>query len=541
MIIGIYSRKSKYTGKGESIGNQVEMCKEYIHSHIKGSDSAEIIIYEDEGYSAKNIDRPQFQKMLMDSKANKLDYIVCYRLDRISRNVSDFASLIEYLSSKDIAFICIKEQFDTSSPMGRAMMYIASVFAQLERETIAERVRDNMMMLARTGRWLGGTTPTGFDSEKVESLIIDGKLKSSFKLKFNSKEIAIVKEIYNQFLKTGSISSVSKYLISKNIKSRSGKYFSNLGIKEILTNPVYCIADENAYNYFVEKKSDVCFSIKGCTNKYGLTSFNKRNYNKKHAPRNDESKWIIAIGKHHGIVCGQDWVNIQKRLEQNKPTSDKKATNTHNTYSLLSGMIFCQKCGERMFAKPRNNSRMKSTFDYICNSKLKGNTSLCNCQNLNGMHTDDLVCDYLMDYMNIDSNIYKMIENLKSKIKNENKADRLSEIDNQISKHNEEINNLVSSLSQPNISKLLIEKIDSNVLRLTNQIDELQKEKEQILKASSDLSSDTLQLDIIARTLSYFKEHFKQLSVNDKREIIKLLVEKITWDGENLDIFIYGE
>ena len=175
----IYSRKSVYTGKGESIENQIEMCKQYIHSKFSDLSDADITVYEDEGFSAQNTDRPQFQQMLRDIKLKKPDFVVCYRLDRVSRNVSDFSSLIEDLNDRDISFVCIKEEFDTSKPMGKAMMYIASVFAQLERETIAERVRDNMLMLARTGRWLGGTTPTGYTSEKQQEIIMDGKVKTS--------------------------------------------------------------------------------------------------------------------------------------------------------------------------------------------------------------------------------------------------------------------------------------------------------------------------------------------------------------------------
>lgn len=83
----IYSRKSVWTGKGKSIENQVEMCRQYIANRIDGGKDAEIVIYEDEGFSGKNLDRPQFQKMLADSKRQKPDYIVCYRLDRISRSV----------------------------------------------------------------------------------------------------------------------------------------------------------------------------------------------------------------------------------------------------------------------------------------------------------------------------------------------------------------------------------------------------------------------------------------------------------------------
>lgn len=162
----IYSRKSIYTGKGESIENQIELCRSYISSKYPCDPDPHIKIYEDEGFSGKNTERPQFQKMLCDIQLDPPDFIVCYRLDRISRSVSDFSTFIEKLNRLGISFLCIKEEFDTSRPMGKAMMYIASVFSQLERETIAERVRDNMLLLARSGHWLGGTPPTGYTSKK---------------------------------------------------------------------------------------------------------------------------------------------------------------------------------------------------------------------------------------------------------------------------------------------------------------------------------------------------------------------------------------
>ena len=140
MKFKIYSRKSVFTGKGECIENQVEMCRDYIFANFPGSEDCDITVYEDEGFSGKNLDRPQFQRMMRDIKRDKPDCLVCYRLDRISRNVGDFAALIEELGRRGVAFVCIREKFDTGTPMGKAMMYIASVFAQLERETIAEDV-----------------------------------------------------------------------------------------------------------------------------------------------------------------------------------------------------------------------------------------------------------------------------------------------------------------------------------------------------------------------------------------------------------------
>ena len=190
-IIAIYSRKSKFTGKGESIGNQVELCKEYVRVHYGDAAVDKVVVYEDEGFSGGNLNRPDFKKMMDAAKKRKFKAIIVYRLDRISRNISDFASLIEELARLDISFVSIKEQFDTSTPMVRAMMYIASVFSQLERETIAERIRDNMHKLSKAGRWLGRTTPTGYESEAVTNVTIDGKLRKRVRRKRFRKKFAI--------------------------------------------------------------------------------------------------------------------------------------------------------------------------------------------------------------------------------------------------------------------------------------------------------------------------------------------------------------
>ena len=119
--IAIYSRKSKFTGKGESIGNQIELCREYIRANHGQADADAAAVYEDEGFSGGNLERPAFKRMLRAARERKFKAVVVYRLDRISRNISDFSGLIEELSRLDIAFVSIKEQFDTGTPMGRAM------------------------------------------------------------------------------------------------------------------------------------------------------------------------------------------------------------------------------------------------------------------------------------------------------------------------------------------------------------------------------------------------------------------------------------
>lgn len=537
----IYSRKSVYTGKGESIENQIEMCKQYIHSKFSDVADTDITVYEDEGFSAKNTDRPQFQQMLQDIKLKKPDFVVCYRLDRISRNVGDFSSLIEDLNDRDISFVCIKEEFDTSKPMGKAMMYIASVFAQLERETIAERVRDNMLMLARTGRWLGGTTPTGYTSEKQTEIIIDGKVKTSCKLKDNPDELRAVDMIFEKFLELRSVSGVSKYLIKQGIKSRSGKYYSLPGIKEILQNPVYCVADKDALDYFAAQNSDVCFDEEDCSDKYGLLAYNKRDYKKKHAPRQSMDKWIIAIGKHKGRVSGKKWVAVQNIIYDNIPTG-KKPAKMHNDYSLLSGLIYCEKCGSRLFAKARSGKgATPGLFDYVCSSKLRGGTGLCDCQNISGKQADDMVCEFLMKYTDESSIIYKLLEKLKRDLQEQKQDNPLESIEAQMSKCNDEMNNLVRTLSQRDLSSAFIQRVNIRIGELDKELSSLAQKRERLQSNAESMADKAIQVDMLAAALSSLKNNFANLSIHEKRSLIRLLIKKIIWDGKDLHIFINGE
>ena len=235
----IYSRKSKFTGKGESVENQIEMCRNFIAMHYGDQAAKQALVYEDEGFSGGNLERPQFKQMMKDSHKKTFKAIVVYRLDRISRNIGDFAGLIEDRGDRGIDFISNKEQFDTGSPMGRAMMYIASVFSQLERETIAERIRDNMHELAKTGRWLGGNTPTGYTSESVTKVTVDGKTKSAYKLTQVPEEIQLVELIFDKFLETGSLTKTDQYLLEGGYRTKQDHEFTRFAIKGILTNPVY--------------------------------------------------------------------------------------------------------------------------------------------------------------------------------------------------------------------------------------------------------------------------------------------------------------
>lgn len=543
MNIFIYSRKSVYTGKGESVENQVEMCKEYISDKLPNAKQAEISIYEDEGFSAKNTNRPQFQQMIKDLKRIRPQYVICYRLDRISRNVSDFSSLIEELNHQNISFICIREEFDTSKPMGKAMMYIASVFAQLERETIAERVRDNMLLLARTGRWLGGTTPLGYTSEKLQEVVLDGKLKTACKLKENPGELSIVSSIYEKFLELRSVSGVSKYLIREGIGTRNGNMFSLPGIKEILQNPVYCIADEEAWDFFRKHHADICFERPDCSNRYGLLSYNKRDYRKKSAPRQEMDQWIVAMGKHKGVVSGKKWVTVQEILKSNIPTG-KKPSIMHNSYSLLSGTIYCSQCNSRMFAKQRrskeriSDERSQKSYDYICNSKLRAGTDLCNCFNLNGRQADNMVFESLLPYMNENKNIFLLLDKLKREIQKQIEKDPCKVIEDKIKKNTGEINNLIRTLSHDNLGEAFISRVNEKISELEGEITSLLEEQSRLKNKAGSYEESSLKINQASHDLISVRRIYRIMTLEEKRTLIKLMVQKIVWDGKKLHVYI---
>ena len=381
--IAIYSRKSRYTGKGESIGNQIDLCREYIRTHYGDAAAEHAVVFEDEGFSGGNLNRPDFKKMMTAAKDRKFKAIVVYRLDRISRNISDFSSLIEELGRLGIDFVSIRESFDTSSPMGRAMMYIASVFSQLERETIAERIRDNMHELAKTGRWLGGTTPTGYASESVKSITVDGKTKKACKLKLLPDEAEIIYKIFDLYEQYDSLTMTETELLRQGIKTKTGRSFTRFSIKSILQNPVYLIADKDAYQYFVDNEAELFAPESDFDGVRGVLAYNRSDQEKGRATvYNPISEWIVSVGEHPGIISSNRWIRVQESLERNKSKSYHKSRGNE---ALLTGLLWCS-CGSRMYPKVtgRKTADGQVVFPYMCKLKERSRRELCNVRNANG-------------------------------------------------------------------------------------------------------------------------------------------------------------
>ena len=537
----IYSRKSKFTGKGESIENQIELCLQYIAMHF-GEEAAEnVLVYEDEGFYGGNLERPQFKKMMKDSQKIAFAAIVVYRLDRISRNIGDFAKLIEDLGDRHIDFISIREQFDTSSPMGRAMMYIASVFSQLERETIAERIRDNMHELSKTGRWLGGTTPTGYASESLSSVTVDGKVKKACKLKPIPEEIQLVKTIFEVFMETGSLSKTDQYLLEHRCVTKRGKQFTRFAIRGILTNPVYMIADETAYQYLKENNVDLFAERSEFDGEHGVMAYNRtlQRPGKANQIRPME-EWIVAVGKHPGIIAGSDWVRVQAMLDVNKSKSYRRP---RSNVALLSGLLRCGECGDYMRPKLTNRRTADGEliYTYMCSTKERSHGTVCSMKNCNGNMLDADIIEQLKHLSEDGSDFIRQLEQSKrALLGNRQSYDaEISNLESEIAANEEEIKGLVSALGKSSGTSA-----ESYIMQ---QIDELHAKGEGLKRHLAELKELTsshaladIEFDLLAQMLSTFKDTVDKMTVEQKRAAIRTFVKEIIWDGRDAHVVLFG-
>ncbi|WP_298203120.1 recombinase family protein [Desulfosporosinus sp.] len=537
--ICFYSRKSKFTGKGESIGNQIEMGKDYSTRNF-GVTLLDEHSYEDEGYSGGTTDRPKFKLLMEKIKQKKYKVLIVYRLDRISRNIIDFADIIETLNKYNVAFISIRESFDTTTPMGRAMMYIASVFAQLERETAAERIRDNMIELAKTGRWLGGITPQGFDSEPITIIDLHGKERHQFKLVPNTQELEMINLVFDKFLELNSLTQLESFCVQNNKRTRNNIDFSRFALRSILTNPVYATADKEAYTYLVNNGFDIYADEKDFDGKHGLMVYNKTSQEKGHTNKiRDNSEWIVAIGAHPGVIPGKQWVKVQHQILQNSSKSYRKVKNSE---SLLSGLLRCAKCGSYMRPRiSRTNKEGVTVYYYMCELKEKSKKTRCDIKNVHGNDLDKLVIEEIKKLSSSDSELSNKIgkEKLNIEITKNSISSEIEMLEKNIKENEHAISNLVNTLSQAQntgATKYIIAQInekDKQTVSFKTRLAELRERSE-----NHDLKNEGF--DVMKDMLATFSQIIDTLDVAEKRNMIRSLTEKITWDGEFIDLVMFG-
>jgi site-specific DNA recombinase len=289
----IYTRKSSEEGLEQSFNSldaQREACEAFITSQSQEGWRLQPARYDDGGYSGGTMERPALQRLLNDVEAGKVNVIVVYKVDRLTRSLADFAKIVEAFDARGVSFVSVTQQFNTTTSMGRLTLNVLLSFAQFEREVTGERIRDKIAASKRKGMWMGGLVPLGYDLE-------------ARKLVPNPKEAALVCKIFSLYLELGCVSKLASHLSRENLKSKvwitssgarlGGNTFARGALYDLLQNRLYI----------------------------GEIRHHKQWY----------------AGEHEGIVARELWDKVQAQLCTNRITRRHRINDP--SASLLTGFI----------------------------------------------------------------------------------------------------------------------------------------------------------------------------------------------------------
>src|SRR3954451_16093382 len=206
----IYTRVSTEHGLDQEF-NSLDAQYDAASAYIKGQAHAGWTLirarYDDGGYSGGSTDRPDLQKLLEDIRAQKIDVIVVYKVDRLTRSLADFAKLVDLFDAHDVSFVSVTQSFNTTSSMGRLTLNVLLSFAQFEREVIGERVRDKVAASKRKGLWVGGSIPLGYRSVNKKPHVVP-------------EEADLVRKIFADYLRLGSVAALAASLEAEGIRPK---------------------------------------------------------------------------------------------------------------------------------------------------------------------------------------------------------------------------------------------------------------------------------------------------------------------------------
>lgn len=266
-------------------------------------------IFEDAGFSAKNTDRPAFQKMITKIRNGEFTHLLVWKIDRISRNLLDFCSMYDELKKYNCTFISKNEQFDTSNAIGEAMLKIILVFAELERKMTGERVTSVMLDRASKGLWNGAPVPLGYSFHPKTKYpeVID-------------EEATTVHLIYDMYEKYKSTSSVRNYLNQHNIKTKRNGTWTTKTISDIIRNPFYI--GTYRYNYRESARGKI----------------------------KPKEEWIVVEDNHPALINKELWTSCNNIMDQNSERNSS-AFRDNSKIHVLAGLIVCGECNKVMYSK----------------------------------------------------------------------------------------------------------------------------------------------------------------------------------------------
>ena len=485
-IDAVYARQSVDKQDSISIESQIDFCK----YELKGGSCKE---YTDKGYSGKNTDRPRFQELVRDIERGLIQRVIVYKLDRISRSITDFSNMMELFQRFNVEFVSSTEKFDTSTPMGRAMLNICIVFAQLERETIQKRVTDAYYSRCQKGFHMSGKVPYGYS---LEPTILDGIRTKMMVAEPEAAER--VKLMFDMYAEPGtSFGDITRHFAEQDMDF-NGKELSRCTLSNLLRNPVYAQADTEVYEFFKSQGANIANDVADFSGLNGCYLYQGRDVaERKNADLKDQ---ILVLAPHEGIVSSQTWLAVRKKLLSNAGFGGgRKAKNTW-----LAGKIKCGNCGAGLmcFNNPLG-------YSYFRCRKRTDRKSCEGCGTLKVRELEQFIYDEMLERM----------------------GEFQTLTGGDTTKTNPKITALNVELLQleAEIEKLLDTLVGANRTLLSyanNKIEELDTKRQTLIRAIADISAEAVSPEHMKRISSHL-DNWDRANFEDRRLVVDGLISQI--------------
>ncbi len=492
----IYARQSMEKEDSISIEGQVERCRKFAEN------PSTVKVYEDKGYSGKDIHRPAFTDLLRDIKLGKIKKVIIYRLDRMTRSLLDFDSLLILFQEYDVTFESTHEKFDTSTPVGQAMVQILMVFAELERKTIQQRVKDNYYQRGERGMYLGGPPPYGFERVSIKTRGKKGTFLSPI-----SEQTEIIVAMYEKYGIEGmSLSDISQWLNEIGIETAKGTAWDGGKVSRLLRNPVYVKADADVYAYFNGRGCNIANDLKDYIGENGCYLYGKREANQR--KYTDVKDHFLSLAPHRGIIDSELWLRCQTKLDKNSQIGNAG----QGQYSWLSGLVKCGKCGYCMTVTTYKN------YKYF---RCRGKDMLRNCDGQNiTQYVDAIEASVegrLTELLKLLPKV-EMPKDSKSVRGNSSAKMQLVELETKIDTLIENLTVCTGAAAQ----------------RLNDKINELCAERSDILETLSNELKDEIENPY--ERIMEIAENWENAALEEKKLIANLLIEKVYIDDDKISV-----
>ena len=307
MAIALYARKSVERENSISCETQLEYCRAAIKLDER---EEKVLTFVDSGASGGNMDRDGFQKMIKQVRQGKIRKVIVYKLDRISRSLSDFVNILQVFKDHNVEFVSSQEAFDTSSPYGELIVKILMIFAEFERTSIINRITQAYAHRSEMGFYMGGRRPYGF--ELIPAVINNINTKKLNAIPSEMEQLQYIFEVYAQ--ENISLRRLQNILLAEGKRPLDGSEWTTSKLSTLLKNPIYVRADSDIYDYFERHGVQMITDMK------------------------------LVLLTHPGVVNSDIWLKCQRKLEKNRQIGNSISNRT----SWLAGKLICEKCGHTM-------------------------------------------------------------------------------------------------------------------------------------------------------------------------------------------------